>query len=431
MSPNEFPTRFFLTGFFGAGNIGDEAVCLAVAKGIKQAIPDAEFSIVTRDPAYSTRFTGLKQATLLKGFYPASDFWRRSRQYFKALKKSDVVVIGGGGILQDVHSWTTIPTHLLAACLGIIWNKKVVTVGIGVGPVNRSWLKRLIVFTCNHMHSVQVRDEESRSELIKYGVIGAKIRVTADVVPSLDLKKMLSSGFKKPKQKVVAFAFRRWKDMSEKALADTCARLLENNVKVQLLCYETRSDKLFYEDVVRMIRPDLRAGISIEVPERLEDSIDAVSNADFIVTMRLHGCVFAASLGINFLAVPYDPKVSEFVRRIGESGRIVSFNQLGSSLGDRVLKMMNEAGSVPSWKEKFQTQQQLSASNFSSIIDLKESKDTANALTKAAARKWLTTLMIRGMHEQMIRPFKSVNIKVRRLIARRQPAHSYKLKETV
>lgn len=79
---------------------------------------------------------------------------------------SDLIVVGGGGLLQDVRSWSTIPAHLLPARLGIVWGLPVITVGLGVGPIRRPWLRRLIGTVCSAMTLIQVRDTRSKETLI-------------------------------------------------------------------------------------------------------------------------------------------------------------------------------------------------------------------------------------------------------------------------
>ncbi|HVI48416.1 MAG TPA: polysaccharide pyruvyl transferase family protein [Chitinophaga sp.] len=399
-----FSGSIFLTGFFGAANVGDEAVSLAVYEGVRTQLPGAVCNIVTRSPAYTRDFTGITDAVALKGFYPSQDFWSNFLLHYRSARKSDLIVIGGGGILQDVHSWTTIPAHLLPACIGILFNRRVMTVGIGVGPIKSPWLKRLTAFTCNRMVKVQVRDEESKRVLKECGVDADKITVTADVVPSLELQQHVTKRPAAHKVPVVALAFRKWPDLDEAGLVGICSRLIDNGVHIRMLGYESAHDKKFYEQLIDRFDERYRDKISIHVPADLDDALQEVRHADFLLSMRLHGCVFAAAMGISFVAVPYDHKVSEFMRRLSLEDRIVPMDKLSPAYADRILECLQQPDFKAPWKEAFDKQQQLSRSNFTCIPELLETNVSFSDNERREAKRWIRTLLWRGMKVQMKRP---------------------------
>lgn len=396
--------NILLTGFFGAGNVGDEAVSLAVYEGVKKNRPQASFSIVTRSPEYTRNFTGITAVDTIKGFYPSQDFWMRLSRHIGSIKKSNLVVIGGGGIIQDVHSWTTIPAYILPACLGILFNRPVITVGIGVGPVKTAWLKELTAFACNRMALVQVRDEESRKELIAYGVDAGKIQVTADVVPSLDFKRYVAGRSFGNSRPTVAVAFRKWAGLDKNGLVAICTKLIENGVAIRMLGYESLHDVKFYEELIAAFAPEHRDKISIHIPADLNDAMEEVKAADFVLSMRLHGCVFAAAMGTPFFAVPYDPKVSEFMRRISMEDRMLPMDRLSLNYADEILKSLQANGrAFPA--VGFAAQQQLSEKNFTVVPEVLQGKVVYSFKDKTAALGWICKLMMKGMATQLLRPF--------------------------
>lgn len=404
--------NILLTGFFGAGNVGDEAVSLAVYEGVKEQLPGAKFSIVTRNPAYTRNFTGITGAKAVKGFYPSQDFWLRMSSHIRSVKRSDLIVIGGGGILQDVHSWTTIPAFLIPACFGILYNRNIITVGIGVGPVKNRWLKDLICFTCNRMARVQVRDEKSKKVLIECGVEADKITVTADVVPSLDVKQHVSAQQLPGPAPVVALAFRKWPDLDEDGLVAICSRLIENGVHIRMLGYESAHDKKFYEQLILKFEPRHQGKISIHIPADLKDAMQEVKNADFLFSMRLHGCVFAAALGTSFYAVPYDHKVTEFMRRLSLENRMIPMDALPVEFADKILEELKVKGTGKTWAGAFDIQQQLSRNNFTVVPEVLDNKINYSRKDKMAALGWIGKLLMKGFGTQLQRPFRFVLRKI-------------------
>ncbi|MBC9934342.1 polysaccharide pyruvyl transferase family protein [Chitinophaga qingshengii] len=404
--------NILLTGFFGAGNVGDEAVSLAVYEGVKEQLPDAKFSIVTRDPAYTRNFTGITAAKAVKGFYPSQDFWLRISKHIGSVKKSDLIVIGGGGILQDVHSWTTIPAFLIPACLGILYNRNVITVGIGVGPVKNGWLKELISFTCNRMAKVQVRDEKSKRVLIECGVQADKITVTADVVPSLNVKQHVSAQQVTKQAPVVALAFRKWPDLDEEGLVAICSKLIEKGVHIKMLGYESGPDKKFYEQLIMKFEPRHQGKISIHIPADLKDAMQEVRNADFLFSMRLHGCVFAAAIGTSFYAVPYDHKVTEFMRRLSLEDRMIPMDSLSIGFADKILEELKVKDADKAWSAAFDIQQQLSRNNFTMVQEALENQTNYSRKDKLTALGWIGKLLMKGLGTQLQRPFRFVLRKI-------------------
>jgi len=105
--------RFVVSGFFGSPNVGDEAVCLAVIEGVKKVFNNADISIITKNAGVSQAFTS-SEVNYIECFYPIVSFWRKLPQLVRAVRSARMVVIGGGGLFQDVHSWSTPLCHLLA-----------------------------------------------------------------------------------------------------------------------------------------------------------------------------------------------------------------------------------------------------------------------------------------------------------------------------
>lgn len=407
--------NIFMTGFFGAGNVGDEAVAVAVRNGLKNVYPEAAFSIVTRNPQFSEEFSNITDATFIKGFFPSVDYFKNCLKHLKAIYNSDLIVIGGGGILQDVHSWTTIPAHLLPACFGIILNKRIVTVGLGVGPVQRNWLKRFIKFVGNNIIVSQVRDQYSKLELLDYGVKVEKIKVTADVVPSLLLKKIIGdTEILKDSldRKIVGIAFRKWESLDEIGLIHLCSQLLENDIKLKFLCYEPAADQLFYKNIIKQLK-GTSDNIELQIPNNLKDALIAVQTTDFMLSMRLHGCVFSAALNKEFLSFPYDSKVSEFVASLEMKDRIISINDIPANLSESIIASLKNTQILKNYSAKFNLQRDLSTSNFSNL-----DVDSGNISLKSKLISciWILNLFGKGLSLQIVRPFNFLYRKVKKTI---------------
>ena len=85
--------KFLIAGYFGCGNLGDDAILESLVTGIKDNFPDSKLSVLSGNPSETKKCYKIDS-------YPRNKF-RIVRQQ---IKKCDVFVLGGGGILQDITS---------------------------------------------------------------------------------------------------------------------------------------------------------------------------------------------------------------------------------------------------------------------------------------------------------------------------------------
>ncbi|MDX1774861.1 polysaccharide pyruvyl transferase family protein [Oceanihabitans sediminis] len=399
--------NIFLTGFFGAGNVGDEAVALAVYNGVKLRFPLSSTTMVTRNKEYTKSFAGIKDSEFCIGFFPSLDYFKHIICHLKNINKSDLIIIGGGGLLQDVHSWTTIASQLLPACIGLVLNKKIATVGIGVGPIERKWLKNFVQFVLNNISLIQVRDLYSQNELIQYGVKPENINITADVVPSLDLKTIYELEKKtdqnQSKPNMVGIAFRKWEGVDKKGLASLCQKLIKENIKIIFLCYEPKSDQLFYKSIIDQVK-GINEKIEIHIPINLEDAIKTLNQCNFILSMRLHGCVFATALEKDHFSFPYDNKVTEFETRVGNHDQILSIFDISPEIADSIFSRLDNKKDISETTKQFYKEKSLSKSNFNSLENIAELK--SDLKVKFIAVGWLNYLILRSLIMYLNKVFK-------------------------
>lgn len=398
-----------MTGFFGAGNVGDEAVCRAVVEGLRKVLHNPQISIITRSSDQTASFAGITGVQTIQGFYPSLDFWRNSLRHLIAAARSDLIVVGGGGILQDVHSWTTTATHLLPACVGMLFGRMVVTVGMGVGPLNNPWLRRLVKDICCLMDRLQVRDESSRKTLIDCGVISDKVAVTADVVLSLDLSvlsnnSLVSAGNCKSNHRI-GFIIREWPCLDVRGLIDVLRILLQNGYSIRLFCYEPKADSQLYQSLINQLPDKFSDNLDIYVPQNLNDAISSLRTVDALVAMRLHACIFASMLGINFLAMPYDLKVEQFIRQTGQVDCLIPLNHISPFVADKILGMVSEPPQFNALLDKLKILTHTSEINFSSVADTVRQKAYRYYYRRYIGLLWLIGLIVAGVFSTVFSAF--------------------------
>ena len=160
--------RVFLVGYYGVGNLGDEAIRFAIERAAERLGVDIPFYAdrgASQDPrAIPTGVRGL----------PAQ---------VRAIRATDRVVLGGGGILKD--EGLRLPAELLVtALIARALRRPVTLLGVGVGPFYHRigrWMVRAIA----RLSRVRtVRDESSVKALRDLGV--TRVILAADPIFSTD-----------------------------------------------------------------------------------------------------------------------------------------------------------------------------------------------------------------------------------------------------
>ncbi|MFC1560297.1 polysaccharide pyruvyl transferase family protein, partial [Candidatus Margulisiibacteriota bacterium] len=107
--------KILLAGYFGCGNLGDEAILEALIAGIKKYIPDPQITVLSGNPEETAEC------------YDVVAFDRTNlRSFRRNLKNCDVFILGGGGILQDITSSKSLYYYLYLVRTAKRYKKKVV-----------------------------------------------------------------------------------------------------------------------------------------------------------------------------------------------------------------------------------------------------------------------------------------------------------------
>ena len=324
-----------ICGAYGRGNAGDDAILDAILQEIRSLDPDMPVTVLSKDPA-ATRLTyrvrSIHRSHILS--------WR------KAMRKSVLYLNGGGSLIQDVTSrrslWYFLYNIRSAHALGC----RVQMYGCGIGPVTREHLRRMAARTLNScVDIITLREPDSQAELRAMGVTSPQILLTAD--PALTLRAatedetdsvLLCAGIP-PHGKYLCFALRRWPGFEEAAPALRAAAAY---------AYETYGLTPVFLSVEKRLDPGAGriAADGLSVPHYFLDDagkagtiIGALSRMEAVVSMRLHALIFAAGQGIPLVGIVYDPKVSSFLRYIGQE----QFADLSALTEDKLCRMIDRA----------------------------------------------------------------------------------------
>ncbi|MDO4542638.1 MAG: polysaccharide pyruvyl transferase family protein, partial [Bacillota bacterium] len=117
-----------ISGYYGFDNAGDEAILFAMIRGLRKEFPNIEISVLSNEPEKTAAAYGVT----------AYDRWKWW-QIHKAIMSSDILISGGGGLLQDVTGKKSIMYYTQVMKMALRRKRPVFIFSQGVGPVNDSW----------------------------------------------------------------------------------------------------------------------------------------------------------------------------------------------------------------------------------------------------------------------------------------------------
>jgi len=139
-----------ITGYYGLGNIGDEAILSGIINSVYNNINGASFSVVTNNPIetkYLHKVEPIMQS-FKKGILPFAKNQIVHKEFlniYRAINSCDVFILGGGELLQDLKPYY-LPILLSLVYLAKRKSKKVVIYGIGAGPIETDFGKKNIKY---------------------------------------------------------------------------------------------------------------------------------------------------------------------------------------------------------------------------------------------------------------------------------------------
>jgi polysaccharide pyruvyl transferase CsaB len=292
--------RFLLSGYYGFGNLGDEALLEVIVERLRARWPGCAVDVLSGDPAATARAYGV-DAT------PRMDVGRVRG----AIEAADVVLSGGGGLLQNVTSLKSLLYYSGVIRSAIRAGKPTMVFAQSIGPLD-FWGRAMVRNFCKGLQAATVRDERSRA-LLHTLLPGVPVERTADPVflfePGGEPLDLTAEGLAGDDAPLVVVSVRKWQaaDATAQAIADAVDHLAgRHGARVAFLPLGGPPDAEVATTIIRrcgstpVLLPDYPLGQAAQV----------IGRASLVIGMRLHALIIAARLGVPFLALPYDPKVS-------------------------------------------------------------------------------------------------------------------------
>ncbi|MGE5421789.1 MAG: polysaccharide pyruvyl transferase CsaB [Ignavibacteriales bacterium] len=336
--------RVVLSGYYGFDNAGDEALLAAISGSLRTFSDSIEITVLSGNPARTTALHGVRAISRVNPFMLLKEF-----------KQADLLISGGGSLLQDVTGPLSIPYYLGIAALAKLMGTPVVFYAQGIGPVNRRIGQRLIKLIADRVDLITLRDEDSAKCLKELGVKRVSIIVTADPVFSMRAapdneargRKYLEDLGLGKEDSIIGVSLRPWNQFNDHHMAEFLDSLADMGHQILLLPLQFPEDLRQVKKIQSLMN---KSAFIADKPMTSADLIGLISHLQLLVGMRLHSLIFAACAGIPFEGIAYDPKVesllSLFEKRPIISGSIFNVDLAATAVSQTIKQGLQIAEDV-------------------------------------------------------------------------------------
>lgn len=296
-----------MSGYFGFSNSGDDAILKSILESFKALDPNLNIKVLSKDPSLTEKEYGVPAVDRFKLF-----------DVIKSIKASDMLISGGGSLLQDKTSSRSIWYYLLIMKLAKHYKKKVFVYSNGVGPINKKFNRNFTRRVLNKVDYITLRDIDSYNFIKSIGVNNQNVKVLSD--PVFNLKEASDESIREKfdiNKDTVLVSVRSW--MNDEKLIDELVKflnyLIDQGKNIAFMPMQMPRDTTISEKIAA----NLKSSKIIDEKYPVEILMNLMKNADFIVAMRLHAMIYAIHQNLPFIGLSYDPKTETLLKDFDES----------------------------------------------------------------------------------------------------------------
>jgi polysaccharide pyruvyl transferase CsaB len=342
---SDMPDKTILiAGYWGFGNIGDEAVLSVTIEDVRKALPNARIIVTSERPELTKAMHGVETVG-----------WRRLADYVPAIISADHIIVGGGGLwnsyfetasidfLQDTSNYAV---HIFSVpILARLLEKPVTIYCVGGGVILGDLMRKLAADSLACAGAIIARDVRTQSFFVEeLGV--SNCQIAAD--PAFRLKPAPDNDFGAMKavlewtiaNRPIAVILRQWFGSPTADLSHRVAKLLaqashETHRPLLFIPFDSAihqgdalsDDHGMIMQVLDKLPPEIiTMAVEIELPP--SDALRLITESSCVISMRLHGCILATQAAKPLLAIEYDPKIRAVLQDVGQTEQVIRLPEI-------------------------------------------------------------------------------------------------------
>ena len=304
--------RVAISGSYGGMNLGDEAILESMLRELRTSL-DVDVVVFSYN-AQDTERRHKVRAVAIREMH--------RDDVLNELRRVDLFVLGGGGILYD----DCLETYLR----DVMWARElqvpVMIYAVSAGPLKAPESKQLVAQVLNRVDRITVREREAKRMLHDLGV-SKDIEITSDpallLKPQPFTKDMLKKEGIRTDAPLVGFSVREPGPAAPDlvveqyhAIVANAADFMVERVDAQVVFVPMevgeQKDPQHSHGVISKMAHAQRASV-LKGQYTAGEVLGLVKHLSFAVGMRLHFLIFAGIQNVPFVALPYASKVSGYL----------------------------------------------------------------------------------------------------------------------
>jgi len=304
-------TKYVISGYIGFDNFGDEAIAGALINHLKTINPE-RITVISANPEKTSELYGVETCGMLN--------------FLKPIIFSDVLISGGGSLLQDITSLKSLIYYLIVIITAIIFRKKVIIFAQGFSKFRTKRGEFLAKFVLKRCHQVTVRDKQSQDYLHSLGIDSILL---SDPVFGIDIPEV-------KEHNGIGIQLRNCRGLGNEFLIPLAEEIANNfkGQKIKLFSFQDNIDLPIIEKFTEFLTSNgsvVKIYKNLTVPEVIHE----VSQLEYFISMRFHGCLISAKSGVKTLGINYDKKIEALSENVG----FPIIKMLGCEVKDGISKL--------------------------------------------------------------------------------------------
>lgn len=284
--------KYIISGYIGFDNFGDEAIARVLVNNLKSQGVE-KITLISSNPERSQKIHNVDACGMLK-------FW-------KPLKEADILISGGGSLLQDVTSFKSLLYYLGVITCALFLKKEVIIFSQGIGPINSKLGQLLTRFILKRCTKISVRDKKSQELLKSWNIESVLVE---DPIFYLDLPQKNQKG-------IIGIQLRDCPALTFGFLKLLAKSLIEEypSKGFQIISFQDNKDLATCKKFASLLYEAGANAVEVISQLTIDDAIDKISNLEVLYAMRFHANVLGIKSGVKTIAINYDPKVEKLAKQ--------------------------------------------------------------------------------------------------------------------
>ncbi len=321
-----------ISGYYGLGNSGDEALLESIVADLKSINPDITITALSADAKQTKERYGIKTVNRFNLFAILREF-----------KSAKLLLSGGGTLIQDATSTKSLIYYLTIISLAKKMGLKTMLYANGMGPISDKNVKK-VQKVLNRTDLITLRENVSLEEIHRCNITKPNVIVTAD--PAFNLiaseNEKAQEIFEKysidADRKTVAVSVRESKNAPQ-SFEEDLARALDRVAQKGYLPVFIPMQRSLDLDISLRVASKMREQSRVIDSEiSVCDMLAFIGRCSIACGMRLHMLIFASVMNVPMAGIAYDPKIKGFMEYMHQKNYV----QLSEFDFDKFVKVLED-----------------------------------------------------------------------------------------